>query len=727
MPKPLRAVRLLVHVMPRPEAPELLTLHRQLADQLGEVGIVGVSARCEAQVGDGRAGALVPVRVQPASSVVEEEVACRVALLGRQRAPIDQQRRVELVPREDIHAAPDHHRGDAVERVDQPAQRGADPLGSRPAAPGRPAEVVEMGPLGVAEPKGAGDRVEHALGGLAGAALLEPHVVVHADPGQQGELLAAQARHAPPPVGMKSDLLGLEAGPSRLQELAELAALVHVPSMPPHDRLRVALRVPGAAGPWLTRQPGGTIDPAIDRLNHREEPSMSTELDYETDAGAGRAVTFDSHGETVVGRLFPAALGEGPAPAVAVIGPETYQKEQAPTQYAARLAQLGYTALVFDPRYRGESGGEPRCYEDPVAKQEDLGAALDYLSSLPDVDGGRLVLLGICFGGSYALPVAAEDQRVQAVATVAAHLRDRPADIGWLGSEAVVAERLARGQEALERYRATGEVEYVPAVDAVRADVGMPGRLPWSWYQLWADRGLWENRYAVMSDAAVLSFESLGAAARLTTPVLMIHSDQCAQPEAARRHFAVIPTADKKLLWEGQTRHLQYYDDPAVIDRAVWSIADWFGRHLGQVRQDERHARTVQRFFELLGRKDIDAWGALWHERARLTTPYTVEGFASTIVGRAEIVAAFRALFANFETFRSELAAVYPASDSHAVCVEYRNRATLAGGSEYTNENIAVFHFRDGLVSDYHDYFDPRRFQVVVDALADSAARPTSS
>jgi uncharacterized protein len=27
--------------------------------------------------------------------------------------------------------------------------------------------------------------------------------------------------------------------------------------------------------------------------------------------------------------------------------------------------------------------------------------------------------------------------------------------------------------------------------------------------------------------------------------------------------------------------------------------------------------------------------------------------------------------------------------------------------------------FRDGLIVDYHDYFDPRRFQVVVDALPD--------
>jgi uncharacterized protein len=434
-------------------------------------------------------------------------------------------------------------------------------------------------------------------------------------------------------------------------------------------------------------------------------------------SATGEQVRFDSHGETIVGRLFPAAFGNGPTPAVVIIGPENYQKEQAPMQYAPRLAQLGYTALIFDPRYRGESGGQPRCYEHPEAKQEDLRAALDYLGGLPDVDADRLALLGICFGGSYVLPVAADDPRVRAVATAAAHLRDRAADASWLGGEAAVAGRLARGRAALEKYEATGEVDYVPAVDPVRSDVGMPGQLPWSWYQLWADRGLWENRYAVMSDAAVLSYESLSAAARLTKPLLMVHSDQCAQPEAARRHFAVVPTADKQLLWEGQTRHLQYYDDPAVIDRTVWSVADWFSRHLGPERQRERNLRAVRRFFELLHRKQIDAWGQLWHEQARIVTPYPAEGFPTTIEGKTEILRAFRELFANFDTFASELAGIYPAADSDTVCVEYRNRATLVGGTEYTNDNIAVFRFRDGLISAYHDYFDPRRFQAVVDAL----------
>jgi uncharacterized protein len=295
---------------------------------------------------------------------------------------------------------------------------------------------------------------------------------------------------------------------------------------------------------------------------------------------SGTPVKFQSGGEAIVGRLFPAVFGDGPAPGVAILGPETFQKEQAPMQYARRLSQLGYTVLIFDPRYRGESGGEPRCYEDPLAKVQDARAALGYLAGLEDVDAGRLGMLGICFGASHALRVAADEPLVRALATVTGHYRDPAADVQWLGSEAAIAQRLARGRAALAKYEATGEVDYVPAVDHARSDVGMPGEMVWSWYQLWADRGLWDNRYAVMSDAAVLSYESISAAARLTKPFLMIHADLCAVPDSARRHFAVVPATDKQLRWEGQTRHMQYYDDPAVIDRAVCSIVEWFSRHL---------------------------------------------------------------------------------------------------------------------------------------------------
>jgi ketosteroid isomerase-like protein len=129
------------------------------------------------------------------------------------------------------------------------------------------------------------------------------------------------------------------------------------------------------------------------------------------------------------------------------------------------------------------------------------------------------------------------------------------------------------------------------------------------------------------------------------------------------------------------------------------------------------HIAAVREFFRLLSNKDVTGWGSLWHADAVITVPYPCDGFASAIRGKDVIVSGFHGLMGSFETFDAQITGIYAAFDSDAVCVEYRNVATLIGGTEYTNDNIAVFRFTDGLISEYHDYFDPRRFQVVVDAL----------
>lgn len=128
-------------------------------------------------------------------------------------------------------------------------------------------------------------------------------------------------------------------------------------------------------------------------------------------------------------------------------------------------------------------------------------------------------------------------------------------------------------------------------------------------------------------------------------------------------------------------------------------------------------AEIARKFFEFLSDLDVPAWGALWHDEAVITIPYPPTGFANSIVGKDEIVTGFEGLMAIYESFTATIDAVYPAADSDAVVVEYRNHATLAGGVVYSNDNIAVFRFRDGLIAEYHNYFDPRRFQVVVDTI----------
>ena len=79
------------------------------------------------------------------------------------------------------------------------------------------------------EPQGAGDRFEYLLGGIDVAALLQPGVPGHPDPGELSDLLAAQTRRAPPPGLWQADLFGRDALTTAAQERGQFPATDHVP------------------------------------------------------------------------------------------------------------------------------------------------------------------------------------------------------------------------------------------------------------------------------------------------------------------------------------------------------------------------------------------------------------------------------------------------------------------------------------------------------------------
>ena len=286
-------------------------------------------------------------------------------------------------------------------------------------------------------------------------------------------------------------------------------------------------------------------------------------------------VRFSIRNETLVGDLYLPPEAEKPRPAVVITGPMTYQKEQAPRQYATRLAERGFVTLTYDPRYRGESGGEPRAWENPAHKVEDLQSAFRFLSNRSEVDSDSVSILAICQGSSIAFRAAAGLPEAKALATIAGHYRDHEGDLEWLTEDGYAA-RLERGRVARARFQREGEVDYVKAVDRSDPDVGMPGEFVWVWYQPWADRSEWDNRYAVMSDADLLEYDSISAAADLRIPWLMIHGDHCFLPKAAERHGAAVPTSTpRRKIWDA-TPHLAYYDQPEAIDRATREVERWF-------------------------------------------------------------------------------------------------------------------------------------------------------
>ncbi len=297
-------------------------------------------------------------------------------------------------------------------------------------------------------------------------------------------------------------------------------------------------------------------------------------------------VTLNSQGEQVVGNLFTPNT-PGPKPAIVALGPVGTVKEQAVLQYATRLAKMGFATLIFDPRTMGESGGEPRRNESGAAKVQDLIAALDYLSSLPEVNADQLFILGLCQGANWAIEAALIAPPVKAVALVAGHYLTPQVSAMYLGGAEQAAARIAKGQAAAQKFAATGAVDYISVVSDTLGAPDPAALLTFDaaqiYYRPWAarnrflnHRGLWENRLTAMSEAVLWSHRTDLAVTQLHTPTLMIHADLAASgKDVPRALFDAMPARHKELVWLGGQSQFQFYEDPLTIDAAVSQVADF--------------------------------------------------------------------------------------------------------------------------------------------------------
>ncbi|NVM77219.1 dienelactone hydrolase [Duganella sp. SG902] len=82
--------------------------------------------------------------------------------------------------------------------------------------------------------------------------------------------------------------------------------------------------------------------------------------------------------------------------------------------YSERFAAAGIATLAFTYRYFGDSGGTPRQLMSVRRQLADWDAALDFVKSCPEVDGGRVAIWGSSFGGGHAIEVASRHPELKA-------------------------------------------------------------------------------------------------------------------------------------------------------------------------------------------------------------------------------------------------------------------------------------------------------------------------
>src|SRR5690606_29527710 len=89
----------------------------------------------------------------------------------------------------------------------------------------------------------------------------------------------------------------------------------------------------------------------------------------------------------------------------------------------------GFGVLLVDARGHGESGG--RAMDFGWHGDLDVAAATAFLSDRPDVDGGRIGVVGMSMGGEEALGATADNDSIKAVVAEGATARSA-GDEAWL-------------------------------------------------------------------------------------------------------------------------------------------------------------------------------------------------------------------------------------------------------------------------------------------------------
>jgi alpha/beta superfamily hydrolase len=187
---------------------------------------------------------------------------------------------------------------------------------------------------------------------------------------------------------------------------------------------------------------------------------------------AGRALRIESDGPTLEA-LLHLPESEPPFPGVVIchphpqMGGDMYNNVVGALLKAANAA--GAAALRFNFRGVGESEG---AYDNGVGERDDVLAAIDALRAQPEVDAGRVGVVGYSFGAMVALSAASGRDDLGAVVAVSNPTKRGPrVEIKMLAPTLFVTgdrDQYCDG-ELIKEYRTEiGDdvsVEIVPGVD----------------------------------------------------------------------------------------------------------------------------------------------------------------------------------------------------------------------------------------------------------------------
>jgi uncharacterized protein len=277
-------------------------------------------------------------------------------------------------------------------------------------------------------------------------------------------------------------------------------------------------------------------------------------------------IDFDCRGDHCAAWLYPATAALTSAPLVVMAHGLSGTRRDGLGPFAERFAAAGISALVFDHRGFGDSGGEQDLFE-PARQLEDWRAAIAFARSLNGIDATRVATFGSSMGGGNALAAAAEDPNVAAAVSQVPFLdMVRQA----YRSAPFVSVRMLLGATRGQHLAAVGQPDEPAFINAPGGEEG------WRYVVSIGEDSRWRNR---VSSRWLLGtpYRPVRHAAKLHCPWLVCvgEADRVARPgpaiEAAKRaplgELRTYPDVDHFDIYDGPQFEAVVADEVAFLRR----------------------------------------------------------------------------------------------------------------------------------------------------------------
>lgn len=307
---------------------------------------------------------------------------------------------------------------------------------------------------------------------------------------------------------------------------------------------------------------------AMTNLNAQDKKTFAP-----SDKVVTERVSFKNRfGITLVADMYRPKNAEGPLPALAVSGPFGAVKEQSSGLYAQTMAERGFLTIAFDPSFTGESGGEPRYVASPDINTEDFSAAVDYLTTRPDVDSERIGIIGICGWGGFALNAAAIDTRIKATVAVTMYDMSRVTANGYFDSMDEDARYELRKKLNEQRTIDAKNGSYALAggvVDPLPEDAPQFVKDYYAYYKTprgYHPRSLNSNNgWNITSSLSFINTPLLTYSSEIRSAVLLVHGEKAHSRYFSEDAFKKLKGDNKELLIVPGASHVDLYDNVAGV------------------------------------------------------------------------------------------------------------------------------------------------------------------